>query len=146
MKHTKEKIKRLAIAGIVSMFFLGCEGDEPGSTSKEPLTFFEEQIVSAWSRYHAYDGSTDYLVLNSDRSACFWEKTNSGSKTDYRSYKYWKLVEKSGASNVFFVYWGGGNSNNSNSGFEYYYTKNEVWRGGYSNLVMTKSRTAVSCE
>ena len=38
--------------------------------ASEPLSFFEEELVSKWSRYHAYDDSTDYFIFNSDRTGC----------------------------------------------------------------------------
>ena len=131
--------------------FTACKDSKDDNPSKnnqanmEPLNFFEEEALGKWKRYHSYDGSYRYLILNGDRTACKWEKTSSGSKKSYKNYTYWKLVEKSGSSNVFDIYWGSSKDNLSTID-DFYYTKDEIRQGGYNNLIMTRTTDPVYCE
>ena len=54
--------------------------------SAAALAFFEEKLVGGWSRYHSYDGSTQYVIFDSDRTACKWEETSSGSTKNDSSF------------------------------------------------------------
>lgn len=112
----------------------------------DELDFFEKELVAKWSRYHAYDGSTDYMIFNLDRTMCKWEKPSSGGKKDYVNYTYWKLVKKTGSDNVFKIYKGKSKDDNYNSGDEYHYNEDEIWRGGYSNLRMYHTTSAITCD
>lgn len=78
---------------------------ESASTRAAELDFFEAKLVGGWSRYHSYDGSSQYVIFNADRTACRWERSGSGVQ-DESSYGHWELREWDGESNVFAVYWG----------------------------------------
>ena len=130
---------------LVVSFLFSCDNDkvEPEDEFEE-LDFFEEEIAGKWSRYHAYDDHTDYTILNSDRTACRWEKHDTGTKK-YKSYGYWKLIEVSGSNNVFEIHWGSG-KNSLSSIDDYHYNTDQIWKGGYSNLKMSRSSASISCD
>ena len=116
-----------------------------GGSAADPLSFFEEQVVGKWSRYHAYDDSTMYYIFNGDRSACYFEYTSTSSRRDEKTYVKWELNEASPVgTNVYkivFTYSSGGTTD----GNEFHYLTDEIWKGGYDNLVMTPSSTSRDC-
>ena len=114
----------------------------------EELSFFEREAVGKWSRYHAYDGSTDYYILKGDRTGCKWTQTSGGSRKSKCSFVYWGLDENHPAGkNVFhIIYEGSCTSSRYTSGDEFHYNEDEIWEGGYSNLTMTRSSTSKECE
>jgi hypothetical protein len=77
---------------------------------------------------------------------CKWEKPSSGGKKGYKNYGYWKLVEETGSSNVWIIYRGSTKETAADSGDEFHYTSDEIWRGGYSNLRMSRTASSVTCE
>lgn len=122
----------------------GC-GDTGGTNPPtEELTFFEEDMAHKWSRYHAYDGSYQYYIFKDDRTACYFEITSSGSRTNQRSYTHWKLEETS-TSNVFDIVLTS-SSGSTRSLDEFHYPENEIWYGGSSSLDMFPSTTSRTCQ
>lgn len=109
----------------------------------EPLTWMEEQVCKKWSRYHAYDGSSQYYAFAADRKACAFEFTSSGSRVDVKCYVYWRLVPTADDDvyDIEVTY----SSGSTYAMAEYHYAADEVWRGGYSNLVMRPSTTSRTC-
>jgi hypothetical protein len=130
---------------ILHLLTVSC-GEKGDSDSFDGLTYFEEEILGKWSRYHGYDDSTDYLIFNTDRTMCKWTKPSSGGKKSYYSYEYWTLTEKSGGQNVFLLSYGSSKDNLYQSKTEFHFTKDEIWDGGYSNLVLSRSSSSVICE
>ena len=119
-----------------------CAGDN--STCFKELDFFEEEVLGKWYRYHGYDDSGRYLILNSDRTGCKWEKPSSGGKKDYKSYVYWEL-QQTGTDSYKIMY--GSSATSSLYGTDIYrYTLDEIRVGGYENLDMHRSSTSYTCD
>ena len=127
----------------------GPDGQATPGDDIEELSFFEEELVGKWYRYHGYDDSGRYMIFNVDRTGCKWEEPSSGGRIHEVSYVYWGLVESTEGSNVFnIVYqymYDDGPSELYVSGDEYHYNEDEIWRGGYSNLRMHRSSTWKDC-
>lgn len=127
----------------------GGEGGGGGSgANAAPLTFFEQELVSKWSRYHSYDGSTDYMIFRADRTGCKFEYSSSSSRTDNDNITYWALEDQ--GNNIFRLRLKGPNISSEPLGYlsshEYHYLTDEIWRGGYENLRMHHSTTSRDCE
>lgn len=118
----------------------------PEPTGNNPLTFFEEELAGKWYRYHDYDGSSDYMIFYADRTGCKWEEDyGTDRREDETTYYYWELVDR--GDNVFTIsYRSSPEGSLYESSNEYHYNTDEVWRGGYSNLVMGRSTTTKECE
>jgi len=120
---------------------------EPEPTANQPLTFFEEELVGKWYRYHSYDGSSYYLIFNADRTGCKWEEDYGINRRENKTtYHYWELVDL-GSNNAFTISYrtapGGDLIEGAN---KYFYNTDEIWLGGYSNLVLGRSTTEKVCE
>jgi len=128
---------------------VGCDKDEDAvsPSSNKPLSFYEEKLVGKWSRYHAYDGSTDYFVFKPNRTGCEWTEPNGGGRKSENSFTYWELDEKDPVSTHVFriVYTYAGSSSPFTSGDEFHYLTNEIWTGGYDNLINKPSTTSKDC-
>ncbi len=123
----------------------GGETDLPLPPEDEALTSMEEALVGKWGRAHAYDNSVFYYSFKSDRTACYWERSSSGSRTNEKSYSRWELNESSPvAPNVFKIV-----LRSSSGGTvdidEFHYTSDEIWKGGYDNLRMFPATTSDDC-
>ena len=131
-----------------TLLLINCGGEGTSGGSNEPLSFFEEELVSKWSRYHAYDDSTDYFIFKSDRTGCFFTITSSYSRVDQSKYVYWGLDEDNPVgNNVFLIqYRRADQTAIYTSSHEYHYNEDEIWYGGYSNLAMYHSGTSYDCE
>ncbi len=116
------------------------------SSSIEPLNFFESDMAHKWSRYHAYDGSTQYYIFNGDRTACYFEISSSNARTKYIAYEKWSLLEVAGQSNVFDIVFSASDGTIKRDIDEFHYVPNEIWYGGYSNLALTTSTTSYTCD
>jgi hypothetical protein len=128
------------------------DSDSPGTGGQatpgddiEELSFFEEELVGKWYRYHGYDDSGRYKIFNVDRTACKWEEPSSGGRIHEVSYVYWGLVESTEDSNVFNIAYQSVGGELYVSGDEYHYAEDEIWTGGYSNLRMYRSSTWKDC-
>jgi len=110
------------------------------------LDFFEQELVGKWSRFHSYDGSTQYRIFNADRTACKFEIDDSGSREDTSHYVHWHLEPVAGKENVFKVMMQARPDSQLLSKAEYHYGPNEIHNGGYSNLKMYPSNTWRECE
>ena len=111
----------------------------------EPLNWLEEEIAHKWSRYHAYDGSYMYYIFFSDRTACYFEITSSGSRTDNKCYTNWSIDESQtttiNGETAYAIYIEGSGLTNY-----YSYIYNIIYKGGYDNLGMSSSSTTKDCE
>jgi hypothetical protein len=116
------------------------EQDQGGKDQPQSLTMFESAMVGTWSRYHRYDGSTQYFIFNSNRTGSKYEIQNNGSKTDDKTITYWALEDAGGS--VFRIRMAGPGISSKPKGYlsshEFHFAENEIWRGGSSNLRMTK--------
>lgn len=118
-------------------------GNDPHENDVEELSFYEEQLVGLWSRYHSYDGSSMYLYFDGDRTACKWEEA-SGS--DYRrsssSYSNWYVDEANPIGEYKFrvVVEGAGIS------YTFDYLNDRIWPSSYSNLSYHSSSEGKSCD
>ena len=138
-------IKCMLIVLIAATFLLACGNvDDKNVTPADELDFFEEEIVGKWTRYHAYDDSYDYIILNADRTGCKFE-THDGTVKNKSSYGYWKLEAKPGSTTVYDIY-KGSNKNNLSKIDVYHYDTDLIWMGGYSNLKMSRSSTSRTCD
>jgi len=119
--------------------------DNPGSevNNPAPLNFFEDDMVGKWSRYHSPDGSYMYYIFNADRTACYFEIIGS-SRKDNKSYIHWELVDQ--GNNSFSIMVKGSTTGSLYSIGVFKYVYNEIWKGGYSILDMTRSSTSRECE
>ncbi len=121
---------------------LACSSDDasgPGAQAT-PLNFQEEQIVGLWSRFHALDGSTDYIIFRADRTACDWEEPNgSTSKTDYNEFTW--SISGSSTAHPYTVLTAGAGIN-----YVFHYPNGQLWPEGFSSLVFTKSSRARQCQ
>jgi hypothetical protein len=109
-------------------------------TPATPLNFQEQQILGVWARYHAFDGSTDYIVFRADRSACDWEEPNgSSSKTEYNTWT-WSITGSS-TSHPYTVVTAGAGIN-----YVFDYPGGDLWPQGFSSLVFGKTSSSRQCQ
>jgi hypothetical protein len=146
-------MKRIMLMMVLFPVLFACQKDQDddngdGNTKFEELSFFEEEMVGKWSRYHAYDDSYEYWILKADRTGCKWEEPDGGGRIDECTFTYWGLDEENPESdNVFYIiYEGTCTSSRFTSSNEFHYVLDEIWLGGYSNLDMTPSNTSKVCE
>lgn len=129
-----------ALAGLA-----GCDSITGGGDEVEPLTTMEEGLVGKWTRYHAYDGSTQYFVFRTDRTACYFERPSSGGRINEYAYSHWELDEASPVGSnrfrIVMTYEGGGTSDLH----VFAYGADRVYYGGYDNLAMAPSATSEDC-
>lgn len=123
------------------------EQEEDNENSKvKKLTMFEEALSGKWSRYHRYDGSTQYWIFNADRTGCDWEENEgSSSRKSKTTYYYWELKDR--GNNIFSVcYKTSPDGSLYESNTEFHYVDDELWYGGSSKLVARPSTTSKVCE
>lgn len=135
---------------LFAILFTSCDSkndvvpfDENGTVDASPLNFFEDDMVGKWSRYHDYDGSTKYYIFNDDRTACYWEQIGS-SRRDKKQFVHWELKDK--GNNEYAIMVKKSPTDNLYSIGLFKYVDNEIWKGGYSNLKMSRSNTSRDCE
>ena len=117
-----------------------CDGGDDGGT--EPLTSVEQQLVGKWARYHAYDGSYRFRIYYSDRTGCEFEVSSSGYRSGEACYVNWEL--NSLGSNVYAIE-RTSTTGGTYAGDEFHYTLDQVWQGGYDNLVLTPYTGSYDC-
>jgi hypothetical protein len=104
------------------------------------LTFFEQELVGSWSRFHSSDGSHQYLLFWADRTACKWEENAGGSIEKQVDYARWSIDESRGQDNEFPIVI-------PDAGLEHWfdYANDIVYWGGQSNLDMSRDSDVVVC-
>ena len=115
----------------------------PDNNNGGGLSFFEEQLVGLWSRYHSYDGSTMYVYFDGDRTACKWEEANgSEHRTNSSSYSNWYIDESNpiGENRFRVIVEGAGIT------YTYDYPSDNLWPSSYSNLSYHPSSESKSCQ
>ena len=128
----------------------GCGGGsdspvDPDDGGSRALTSMEEALLGKWSRYHRFDDSYDFYIFKGDRTACYWERSSSGSRRDQKSYPHWELNETAPlAPNVFKIVLRT-SSGGTLDGDQFHYVEKEVWLGGYDNLRMFPATTSDDC-
>ncbi len=146
-KQFKHGFFMLLILSFLMVSFNGCSKDDDDSDisqTLEPLNWLEEEAAHKWSRYHGYDDSTQYYILFGDRTACYFEITSSGSRTDNECYTNWSIDEKDTRTiegEIAYKLIFDGYSINYFS-----FVKNKIYVGGYDNLDMFPSSTSRGCE
>ena len=138
---TISRASRFALLFLAAGSIAACKsGDSSGpGNNTAPLNFQEEQAVGLWSRYHAYDGSTDYIILKSDRTGCDWtEKSGSSSKTSYGTWTW--SISGSSTSHPYTIATAGAGIN-----YVFDYPAGEMWPQGFSSLVFFKSSSSRQC-
>lgn len=146
------KNKFLLIGILIGMMLItACKKDDSPEDLKEkgieiePLSWLEEEAAQKWSRYHAYDGSYMYYILNGDRTACYFEISSSGSRKNNKCYTNWEIDETltktiDGAVAYALKIEGSGLTS------YFSYVNDVIYKGGYSNLGMGPSTSSRDCE
>lgn len=124
----------------------------PSQTTKPPfkeLSFFEDKLVGKWSRYHRYDGSTEYYIFKSDRTACYFEIIDSSRKNE-KYYSYWELDPSTYRAkkyeNAYEIDLKTSDSSTYTSYTDIFdYVNDVIYLGGYDNLKMTRDSTSRDC-
>jgi hypothetical protein len=113
--------------------------DAPTAAPVGDLTFFEQELVGSWSRFHS-DGSHQYLILRADRTACKWEENAGGSIQKQADYGMWSIDESRGQDNGFPIVI-------PDAGLEHWfdYANDTVYWGGQSSLDMSRDSDVVAC-
>jgi hypothetical protein len=66
----------------------------PTPAPAEEFSFFEEELIGLWSRYHRYDDTRQYVRFNDDGTACKWEQVGGSSRRKKQSfYSDWEIDE-----------------------------------------------------
>jgi len=131
---------------VILLAACGKDAANPAATVKA-LTVSEEALAGKWSRYHAYDGSTDYFIFKTNRTGCKWTEPDGGGRTSSKSFTNWSLDEANPvAPSVYrIVYTYTGSTSPYTSDDEFHYLLDQLWLGGYDNLVNTPSTTSLDC-
>jgi hypothetical protein len=137
-------IARAALALCLALASPACGSDDASGPEQgaqtTPLNFQEQQILGVWARFHAYDGSTDYIVFRADRTACDWEEPNgSTSKTEYGQWTW--SISGSSTSHPYTVATAGAGIN-----YVFDYPGGDLWPQGFSSLVFSKTSSARQCQ
>jgi hypothetical protein len=123
--------------------FGGGNGGDGNGGDFEELSFYEEELVGLWRRYHSYDGSLRYIRINADRTACKWEEASgSDTRENKASYSYWEITEELSNSKFRVNIQGSGFT----GGYIFDYPNNCLYASGYSNLKHYPSLDGKSCE
>ena len=116
----------------------------PNNNNNPPgLSFYEEQLVGLWSRYHGYDGSTMYIYFDGDRTACKWEEANgSNYRSSSSSYSNWHVDEDNPVGEYKFrvIIDGAGIT------YTFDYLNDRIWPSSYSNLSYHSSTESKNCQ
>lgn len=115
----------------------------PEDVQVTELKFFEEELVGLWSRYHRYDGSTQYIRFNDDRTACKWEEASgSDRRKKVGSYPYWAVNENNPVGEGRFEV----AIEKAGVTYSFDYPSDQLWPGSYSNLKHNRSTIGKVCE
>ena len=138
-----ERIARMVVTPFEQLQSLNTPESPPVETLTAELSFFEEELVGLWSRYHSYDGSTKYIRFNEDRTACKWEEASgSNRRKKVGSYPHWEVNEdnpiKESRFNVIIE--------RAGITYSFDYPSDQLWPGSYTNLKHSKSTSGKTCE
>lgn len=134
--HTGRFCARILIC-LAALLLGGCPDSTTGPSV--PLNFQEEELVGLWSRYHSFDGTTQYILFRSNRRACEWEETSENyDKHDYDDFTW--SITGSATSHPYPVATQGRGIN-----YTFHYPDAEVWPEGYPSLVYTRSTESRAC-
>lgn len=117
--------------------------DPQDNNDVDELSFYEEQLVGLWSRYHSYDGSSMYLYFDGDRTACKWEEASgSNYRRSSSSYSNWYVDEANPVGEYRFrvIVEGAGIT------YVFDYLNDQIWPSSYSNLAYHSSSEGKTCE
>ncbi len=143
------RLRSLALALVVSLSLVGCKSvngpHEENATEENAaavLNFFETELVGLWSRFHSYDGSTEYIRFNANRTACKWEEpSGSSSRLKRSSYDDWRIDQNDASDYLEIVVQGAGIR------WFYDYPDDVIWPGSYrSNLARYRTSSGKTCE
>lgn len=145
------KMQMFTLLAIVVVLFIACDNDSStgndnssdDSLAVEKLSFFEEELLGLWSRYHGYDGSTKYIRFNGDRTACDWEEEKgSNYRKSKSSFSNWYVDEENPIQQGRFkvIIEGAGIY------YTFDYPSNTLWPQTYTNLKYTPSTEGKICE
>ncbi len=144
------RLQRLALALVVSLSLVGCSKSVNGPNEEnaaeenaaDALNFFETELVGLWSRFHSYDGSTEYIRFNANRTACKWEEPNgSSSRLERRSYDDWRIDENDASDYLEIVVQSAGIA------WFYDYPDDEIWPASHRRfLTRHRSLSGKTCE
>jgi hypothetical protein len=112
------------------------------------LSFYEQELIGLWSRYHAYDGSSDYARFNDDRTACTWtEPNNSYFRKSESNFAHWEIDEANPIQEYRFrVIMTYSNSNGSLDEYTFDYPENMIWPDDWQDLKYHPSSEDRTCE
>ena len=112
-----------------------------GGTAVEAILFspMELDIVGKWRRYHSYDDSYHYIILNDDRTGCYFEIDSSDQRDIQYCYEKWMLdLDNPLSDTVYQLIYMNSENEITNDTDEYHSFSDELWRGGYSSLDYSK--------
>ncbi|MCH8063395.1 MAG: nuclear transport factor 2 family protein [Chloroflexi bacterium] len=137
------RIARMVVTPFDDLQPLDSSESSPEETRTAELSFFEEELVGLWSRYHSYDGSTRYIRFNEDRTACKWEEAGGSNKRKkVGSYPHWEVNEDNPIrENRFNVI-----IEKAGIIYSFDYPSDQLWPGSYTNLKHGKSSSGKTCE
>ena len=134
------------LAGTVGCDFVKPDADdktEKGGNAQAELSFFEEELVGLRSRYHAYDGSTQYIRFNADRTACKWEEASgSNRRVKASNYTSWEIDTKQSSGNERYAV----KVKGAGLSWTFDYPRDYVWPNSYTNLKYRPSSEGKACE
>ena len=137
-----------AAACAIGIMVLGaCGGDSvagPGGEDvPDELNFVEQEVAAIWYRYHSYDGSSQYLILQADRAWCEWEEPNgSNRKVSYSEGDGWSVNLQEDSNGNYTVTVPG-----SGLIWKYDFADDDLWPNTYRrNLTRRKTNSAKSCD
>jgi hypothetical protein len=135
------RVARALSLACLAATLAACKGGESSAPEQQiPLNFQEEQAVGLWSRFHAFDGSTDYILLRADRTACDWEEASgSSSKVSYDEWTW--SISGSATSHPYTIVTAGAGIN-----YVFDYPAGEMWPQSFSTLVFSKSGSSRTCQ
>ena len=117
----------------------------PAPKEADKLSFYEEELVGLWSRFHRYDGSTQYIRFDPDRIACKWEEPGGSNKRLKQSfYPQWDVDEAKpvpNKTNRFQV-----DVEKAGIVYTYDYPTNTLWPQDFTNLKFGRSTSSKVCE
>jgi hypothetical protein len=115
----------------------------PTPTPAEEFSFFEEELIGLWSRYHRYDDTRQYIRFNDDGTACKWEQASGSSRRKKQSfYSHWAIDETNPIrENRFSVIVQG-----AGLAYTFDYPTDLLWPSNFSNLKYGRSTSGKICE
>ncbi len=140
------RFRAQALTAVLGMAAIACSDSGPNgpadvTTDVTALNFFEQEFVGLWSRFHAYDGSTQYIRFDADRTGCKWEEAGgSNLRTDKTSYASWQIDANDPTDRMEVVVEGAGLL------WLFNYPEDKIWPSGYTNLTRYRNSSGKACE